>query len=155
MGSTAAIAMPVGHGPHIARPRVPRALLVLAGGTIGQLVMLPEDALLLGRGHDCGLRLGSPSDGTSRRHAQIFRRGRSVRIRDLGSRNGLHLNGQRCREGLLQAGDLIGIGSSVIKVLASAEDIALYRQLDRKRQAALRALPPSSRRNPPKAPPRA
>ncbi len=138
MGSTAVIAMPKTPGASFKRPRVPRAVLILAGGAIGDVVMIPEGGLLLGRGHTCDLRIGSPDDGTSRRHAHLFRQGRSVRIRDLGSKNGLFINGRRCREGLLVGGDMVLIGQTVLKVLASAQDLELYRQLHRKRMEARR-----------------
>ncbi len=53
---------------------------------------VPERAYLIGRGETCDLVL--PTDDVSREHAVIVRRWSGVQIRDLGSKNGVHVAGQ-------------------------------------------------------------
>ena len=47
----------------------------------------------------------------SRRHAEFVLDGNDVAVRDLGSRNGLFVNGRKVAEGPLQPGDLVQIGN--------------------------------------------
>jgi EAL domain-containing protein (putative c-di-GMP-specific phosphodiesterase class I) len=47
------------------------------------------------------------SSQVSKQHAEIFREGVEVRIRDLGSTNGTFLNGQQITEGRLTNGDIL------------------------------------------------
>lgn len=58
-------------------------------------VLAPGDALRIGRGEDCGLRIVHPS--VSRLHAELHYRRDGWRLRDLGSKNGSYLEGQRLR----------------------------------------------------------
>lgn len=56
-----------------------------------EAITVPE--LMIGRGHQCTLRL--PDLSVSRSHARIAQTTAGLLIRDLGSRNGTFLNGQR------------------------------------------------------------
>jgi hypothetical protein len=47
----------------------------------------------------------------SRRHAEFVLDGNKVAVRDLGSRNGVFVNGQKVAEGPLRPGDLVQIGN--------------------------------------------
>ena len=53
----------------------------------------------------------------SRRHCVVERLGESWRIRDLGSRNGIRVNGQRCAVADLSPGDEIRLGNIKIRFL--------------------------------------
>ena len=70
---------------------------------------LSRDRMTLGRDESCDI----PLTGTtiSRKHAEIFSDpfGRWW-VRDLGSRNGVYLDGQRVSERALRAGDTLRIG---------------------------------------------
>jgi DNA-binding winged helix-turn-helix (wHTH) protein len=71
---------------------------------------LPEGSTLVGRDRDCAVRLDSAT--LSRRHARIVVTGGSVRLEDLGSKNGTRVNGQRVvAPVVLQEGDRIRFGS--------------------------------------------
>ena len=68
-------------------------LKVVGGKQDGKLIPLSTKKFLIGREHDCHLRPNSES--VSRHHCAITIDDFSVRVRDLGSSNGTHLNGTR------------------------------------------------------------
>jgi hypothetical protein len=72
----------------------------------------PRDAVVVGRSRKCDLRL--PGTDASRRHAEISGSAQGFTLLDLGSTNGTYVNGQRVRECVLQPGDQIEIGASLI-----------------------------------------
>ncbi len=111
-------------------PRIsPRALFVMRGPFLGRLVEIPEDGLTIGRAEDCGLIVGTARDGTSRRHARVFTHQGMTRIEDLGSTNGMLLNGHVCRKGRLFAGDRLEIGRTLIKAIADEDEINFHKKL--------------------------
>lgn len=69
---------------------------------------LPSSITVIGRRHDCDLRI--PLMPVSRRHCQLSLNNETLRVRDLGSRNGTYLNGKRVDEAAIQPGDYIKIG---------------------------------------------
>ena len=73
----------------------------------GRLSALPRGTISLGR-DDCQIQL----EGTqvSRRHAEIQREGAIFLIRDLGSRNGVFVDGNRVSVAPLRQGSLLRIG---------------------------------------------
>jgi FhaA, N-terminal domain/FHA domain len=83
---------------------------------------LQPPGLVIGRGSDADLRINDP--GISRRHAQIrvSAAGPQVKIDivDLGSTNGIMVNGQRVQQAALQEGSRIEIGSTRMLVHAPA-----------------------------------
>ena len=55
------------------------------------------------------------TDSASRRHAEVYPEGADFYVRDLGSKNGTYLNGERlARARELRPGDRIGVGSCAI-----------------------------------------
>jgi pSer/pThr/pTyr-binding forkhead associated (FHA) protein len=73
-----------------------------------KVVQLPSKVTIIGRRQDCDLRI--PLMLVSRRHCQLILNNETLKIRDLGSRNGTFLNGKRVEEATAQAGDNITIG---------------------------------------------
>ena len=69
-------------------------------------------AISLGRHIANSLPLPDPE--ISRYHAQIFPRGERFFISDLGSRNGVYVNGMQLREQVLHPGDEICIGNTLL-----------------------------------------
>lgn len=59
----------------------------------------PDDVLRIGRGDDCDLRIEHPS--VSRVHAELRPQTDGWRLRDLGSKNGSHVDGETASERLL------------------------------------------------------
>lgn len=67
--------------------------------------------LTLGRAATASIVLDS--SGVSRQHAELLRQGPVVAVRDLRSRNGTFLNGQRVEHGALSEGDVLRLGDAV------------------------------------------
>jgi diguanylate cyclase (GGDEF)-like protein len=67
---------------------------------------------VMGRGSSVSIRLSD--DGISRRHARIMVRGSDVTIEDLGSANGMFINGVRVPSSPLKDGDQIQLGGTTI-----------------------------------------
>jgi len=83
---------------------------------------LQPPGLVIGRGSEADLRINDP--GISRRHAQIRVNptgpGLQIDIVDLGSTNGIVVNGQRVQHAVLQEGSRIEIGSTRMLIHAPA-----------------------------------
>lgn len=69
---------------------------------------LPSNITVIGRRHDCDLRV--PLKDVSRRHCQLNCNKDTLKIHDLGSRNGTYLNGKRIDEATVKPGDYLKIG---------------------------------------------
>lgn len=65
---------------------------------------------LLGSADDCAFRLNDPSQRVSRHHARLLRERERWSLLDLGSKNGLRVDGTRQTTALLDPGLEIGIG---------------------------------------------
>lgn len=96
--------------------------LVIVGGPIaGRRIALPASGLVLGRGEEAQLRLDA--EGVSRKHARIVPDGHGqIHVLDLGSTNGTFVNGRRVDVASVKEGDLVTIGSVVVRVGWSRED---------------------------------
>jgi hypothetical protein len=87
---------------------------------------LEPPGLVIGRGVDADLRINDP--GISRRHAEfrVMRGvdGPNVSIVDLGSTNGLYVNGMRVQQAQLDDGGVVKVGntSMTVRFVRSRED---------------------------------
>ncbi|MFN7989557.1 MAG: sigma 54-interacting transcriptional regulator [Thermoanaerobaculia bacterium] len=97
---------------------MPPRLVIVAGPSRGVEVALEAGEVVLGRDSACGVCL--PDATLSRRHAVLSSTPEGWRLRDLGSLNGLRVNGLSTAEHFLAPGDRIELGSSVL-VYRSAE----------------------------------
>ncbi|MCA1984408.1 FhaA domain-containing protein [Nocardioides nematodiphilus] len=70
--------------------------------------------LVVGRGTDADLRINDP--GVSRRHIEFRQTDKHVEVHDLGSTNGMLVNGQRMTSSLLDDGTVVRIGSTDLVV---------------------------------------
>jgi two-component system cell cycle response regulator len=86
-------------------------LIVLAGPNVGEMYEIDSN-LVIGRGREADVRV--QGDGISRKHATIRLSGEQVLFEDLGSTNGSFINGERVAHRVLEEGDKIQIGTSVI-----------------------------------------
>jgi transcriptional regulator with AAA-type ATPase domain len=77
----------------------------------GRFSPASEAELVVGRDPGCGIVL--PGHEISRQHARVWQHGDRVAFRDLGSRNGVSLNGRSCAEGEAGPGDLLRMGEWV------------------------------------------
>jgi hypothetical protein len=66
--------------------------------------------VVIGRSRDCDIQLSDTN--VSRRHAELRQEGASYWIVDLGSTNGLEVNGKRVKRAKLTNGDTITLGST-------------------------------------------
>jgi DNA-binding NtrC family response regulator len=81
----------------------------------GEVTPLGSGVVVLGRDDECDARL--PGSETSRRHAEIRRDGPLLVIRDLDSRNGTFVNGQRVTSAPLAARDVIRLGEWIAVIV--------------------------------------
>ncbi len=68
--------------------------------------------VVLGRSRDCDIQLSDAN--VSRRHAELRQEGTSYWIVDLGSTNGMEVNGRRVKRAKLTDGDTITLGSTKV-----------------------------------------
>jgi pSer/pThr/pTyr-binding forkhead associated (FHA) protein len=85
---------------------MPVQLLAL---TDGPSILLDKPILLLGRHPECDIQLNSRK--VSRRHCCVAQLNDFLVVRDLGSTNGIRINGERVLEGRLKGGDELTIGN--------------------------------------------
>ena len=84
---------------------------IVGGLATGQFIALGEGAHLIGRVDDAAIQLAD--EGVSRKHAELRIDGEGqAHVRDLESRNGTYLNGEKVRSATVQVGDRIQIGSA-------------------------------------------
>src|SRR5438128_6836873 len=90
---------------------MPAQLIALSEGPS---ILLDKPILLVGRHAECDIQLDSRK--ISRRHCCIAQVSDYLVIRDLGSTNGIRVNGTRVLEGKLAAGDEVTIGNNRYQV---------------------------------------
>jgi predicted component of type VI protein secretion system len=89
------------------RPRTP--VLALPGAATARVT--------IGRAADCDCAVAEPT--VSRHHAELRRDGDRWLLRDLGSRNGIRVNGMRVLEATeVHPGDGIALGDARFRLLA-------------------------------------
>ena len=89
-------------------------MAVRVSGTQGSWT-LPEGETIIGRGEGCGVRIHDPR--LSRHHAKLIVSGRQVIVRDMGSANGVLVNGDRITApAILFSGDGIVCGPISLEV---------------------------------------
>jgi Protein of unknown function (DUF3662)/FHA domain len=86
-----------------------RPRLVLSAGE-ESVLLLDKPMTVIGRANECELRLDDP--GVSRRHAEVRVTGNEAEIIDLGSTNGIRVNGRAVPSARLVDGDRIDMGST-------------------------------------------
>ncbi len=136
-----------GESPDASKPLPAPELRILNGPRSGDSILLSASpmSVRLGRGEDCDLAL--PDADCSREHCEILRDAAGVRVRDLGSKNGIFVNSKKCEEKWLFDRDEIRVGQTVIafedaaaemlEEITNGEEEALSEPLSAKIQAAL------------------
>jgi hypothetical protein len=71
---------------------------------------LSGDRAVLGRSRECEIQIADPN--VSRQHAELRREGAGWVIVDLGSTNGIEVNGRRVKRATLEPGDRIALGQT-------------------------------------------
>lgn len=121
----------LGHDLDLARPKPQPFLFVVLhsdeparGGA--RCALVGADVVMIGRGARREITRGAtgelqlrlPSSSVSKEHARIERRGDTWSLRDLGSRNGSCINGQKVTNAVLRDGDWIEIGAVMLRYRA-------------------------------------
>ncbi len=75
--------------------------------------------VVIGRSRDCDIQLTDAN--VSRRHAELRQEGASYWIVDLGSTNGIEVNGKRVKRAKLSDGDTITLGSTDVRFGVESE----------------------------------
>lgn len=118
-------------GAHPNRKRQP-GLVLLYADTFAELppaYLLQEQRHVLGR--EAGavdLVLKAPA--VSRVHAELVREGKSFVVRDLGSRNGVIVNGRKLAQAQLEPLDELRIGDAIFKFVEEGADELLRYRID-------------------------
>ena len=95
------------------------ALTILDGPNLGECRRLDEArrALIIGRAPEVSFVI--PHGTVSREHARVYvaadHGAERVKIRDMGSRNGTFVNGERVEEAWLEAGDKVHVGDVLLR----------------------------------------
>ena len=92
---------------------MPLYLLSLADGPT---ILIDKPILLFGRHQECDVQLNSKK--ISRRHCCLAEANGRLVVRDLGSTNGVKINGAKVQEGQLNPGDELSLGNFRYKVCA-------------------------------------
>ena len=93
---------------HRTRTRTAKAHLEVNGTTHP----LRAPGLVVGRGTDADLRINDP--GVSRRHVEFVVNGDDVEALDLGSTNGIHVDGTKVGRARLRDGSEVRVGHTII-----------------------------------------
>ncbi|HVR18539.1 MAG TPA: sigma 54-interacting transcriptional regulator [Polyangiaceae bacterium] len=88
--------------------RVPALIWLFPSSTVHELAGASK---VIGRDADCAIRV--ESQGVSRKHAEIYRQGPVFAIKDLGSRNGVFVEGRRIEHTALRPGQVLRIGDHI------------------------------------------
>ena len=75
-------------------------------------VEVERQRMVVGRSKECDVQLTDPN--VSRRHAEVRQEGTAYWIVDLGSTNGIEVNGRRVKRAKLEDGDTLTLGSTEI-----------------------------------------
>jgi pSer/pThr/pTyr-binding forkhead associated (FHA) protein len=86
----------------------PALVVRSGGGRAGELFLLQQDAITVGRSPDCDIFLDDVT--VSRRHALLKREDGQFLLEDQGSLNGTFLNRRRIESAPLEDGDELQIG---------------------------------------------
>ena len=87
----------------------PDWLVILAGKRY-----VLDDVAIVGTDPSCAIVVGDPS--LAPRHAELTPTADGVRLRDLGSNGGIHVDGQLVEDHTLRGGERIQIGSLVFEI---------------------------------------
>jgi hypothetical protein len=85
----------------------------------GDSLQVKQPRIVIGRSRDCDVQLADAN--VSRRHAELRQEGASYWIVDLGSTNGIEVNGKRVKRAKLRSGDTVTLGSTEVTFSRESE----------------------------------
>jgi len=123
------------------------SLVVVSGPSSGTVLQLDEQAPAVAIGRQGAAELRLDDDSVSRLHARLIYRANRWSVEDCGSLNGTFVNSQAVQQTMLEPGDLIRVGGSVLLFTSvapgSGESSAAA---DQPRPTTLLGLKPDGRR---------
>jgi diguanylate cyclase (GGDEF)-like protein len=97
-------------------------LVVIGGIDVGNTIPLVRDSVVLGRDPECDGILRD--DGISRKHAEVVRdKTGDFVVRDLGSTNGIFVDGERVAQHRLRDGDKVLLGRRTVLKFSMQDEI--------------------------------
>src|SRR5580704_11715838 len=90
-------------------------LVVISGRPLGKSFFLTKETIVLGRDLAADISIGETS--ISRRHTEFAITPDGIQVKDMGSTNGTFVNDVKIDTKLLEDGDLIRCGSTILKFL--------------------------------------
>ncbi len=115
------LAATLGRGPSLPLSDIP-ALVGLQGLAAGSTFALTGGDVIIGRDGDNGIVLAEST--VSRRHARLLRDSQGqFTVSDLGSANGIYINGTRIQRAILSPGDELKIGDNYFRFQAARETL--------------------------------
>ena len=93
------------------------SLAVIMGANAGQIHLVQQPRVVLGRGDECDIRL-QDSD-VSRRHAMIEIHGDEAVVTDLGSTNGTYVETVRIRQGRIDNNQEFSLGTTTLMFIVT------------------------------------
>ena len=92
--------------------RNPAKLVVVTGPARGEIFVLDDADVTIGR--EPANAVWIPDRGISRTHCELSKKGETWQLRDLGSSNGTFVNGLQSSLHMLDDGDQIAVGASML-----------------------------------------
>ena len=99
------------------------AIVVVQGKAEGSEYVLDQEIISMGRGP--GVDLVVPDTCMSRKHAVLELTGEGFRMRDMGSTNGVLVNGEPTLAADLKHGDRLQVGEHVFQYILESRDPTL------------------------------
>jgi len=112
-------------------------LIVINGPRPGWVINLDEGETIIGRNENVTIVIDEPS--VSREHAKIILKEDYCKIMDLGSSNGVKINGIAIKEHYLSHGDTIELGNILIRFVAAGAWDLLLEQIQQQEALAAAA----------------
>lgn len=104
-------------------------LVVISGKPLGKSYFITKDSMVLGRDLNADISIGETS--ISRRHTEFALSATIISVKDLGSTNGTYVNDAKVdanQTRVLQDGDLIRCGNTILKFLKEGKIENLFQQ---------------------------
>jgi len=104
------------------KDRAKGALVLITGLNAGQVFSVDDRESIIGRSRECHVRIDDV--GISRQHSRVVRGldGRFM-VEDMGSTNGILVDGQRVRQAALRDGSRVELGSTRMLVRSPVSDV--------------------------------
>lgn len=101
-------------------------VIVIQGEGLGRRADIDEQPIVVGRSREADLHI--PHASVSRRHCTIWRDGDTYRVRDLEATNPTRVNENAIVEAVLNDGDHLTLGQSILKFISHASVEAHYHE---------------------------